>query len=298
MKKIILFIVLINLCLNPIQAKDKNLLRGTEFPLWANSAPHAKGKETHDIPSLTVYSPKPEKANGASVVVCPGGGYGGHAFGHEGHDIGEWLNSFGVTAFILQYRLAPHYGEPIPLLDAQRAIRIVRYLSKEKNLDPNRIGILGFSAGGHLTSTAGTKFDNGNKDAKDPVDRVSCRPDWLVLLYPVITMQDDFTHRGSRNNLLGKTPTTAKINDYSNHQQVTEKTPPTFLFHTTDDQAVPSENSVLFYLALRKHNVPAEMHIYEPGRHGVGLAKKDSYLSSWPKLCENWMRHHGFLTKK
>ncbi len=295
--RILLIIIGLSIAtMNITNAKDKFPLTGPEFPLWSEGAPFSKGTEPHDIPTLTVYAPKQGKANGASIVVCPGGGYGGHALGHEGDDIGKWLNSFGVTAFILQYRLAPHYGQPVPLLDAQRAIRTVRFQSKERGLDPNRIGILGFSAGGHLTSTAGTKFDAGDPNAKDPVDRVSCKPDWLVLLYPVINMQDDYTHKGSRKNLLGNAPSESLIKKYSNHLQVTEKTPPTFLFHTTDDQAVPVQNSVLFYLALTKNKVPAELHVYEPGRHGVGLAKDDKQLSSWPKLCENWMRYHNFLT--
>ncbi len=264
--------------------------------LFPAGAPGATGDTDKDKPTLTVYQPAEGKANGCAVVICPGGGYGHLAVDHEGKQVGEWFNSFGVTAFMLKYRLSP-YRHPAPLLDAQRAIRTVRARAKEFGVDPNRIGILGFSAGGHLASTAATKFDKGNPEAKDEIDKVSCRPDFLILGYPVISFTEPFTHVGSRNNLLGKEASPELIESLSNEKQVTADTPPTFLFHTSGDTGVPPENSVAFYLALRKAKVPAEMHIYEKGGHGVGLAPKDPVLSTWPKRCEAWMGVRGLLGK-
>ncbi|MCH7989036.1 MAG: alpha/beta hydrolase fold domain-containing protein [Planctomycetes bacterium] len=263
------------------------------IPLWPNGAPGALENEVK--PTLSVYAPPKDQSNGCGVVVCPGGGYGHLAIGHEGHDIGKWFNSFGVTAFVLQYRHSPKYKHPIPMLDVQRAIRFVRSGAKQWNLDSNRIGVMGFSAGGHLASTAGTHFDNGNPKATDPIDTASCRPDFMILCYPVISFTTEFTHKGSRKNLLGKDPDPKLVERFSNEKQVTENTPPTFLFHTSGDTGVPAENSVLFYLALRKAGVPAEMHIYEQGRHGLGLASNVPGVSSWPKRCEEWLQIRGYL---
>jgi acetyl esterase/lipase len=255
------------------------------------------GDKDADHPTLSIYLPPADKANGAAVVVCPGGGYAGHALDHEGKQPAEWLNNLGVTAFVLKYRLAP-YRHPIPLQDAQRAIRTVRARAKEWNLDPNRVGIWGFSAGGHLASTAATHFDDGKPDAADPVDKVSCRPDFLILCYPVITMTGPpVTHMGSRKNLLGDKPDEKLIEELSNEKQVTARTPPTFLFHTDADAGVVPENSVLFYLALKKAKVPAELHVYEKGPHGVGLAPKDPVLSTWPDRLADWMKGRGLLKK-
>lgn len=264
--------------------------------LWPDGAPGAKGTAERDKPSITIYLPPKEKANGCGVVVCPGGGYGHLAVGHEGKDIGEWYNTFGVTAFVLRYRIAPHYKHPSPMLDVQRAIRTVRARAKEWKLDPNRIGVMGFSAGGHLASTAATHFDIGKADSADPIDRTSCRPDFAVLCYPVISFTQPFTHKGSRRNLLGNSPSQKLVESLSNEKQVTKNTPPTFLFHTTADRAVPPENSIAFYLALRKAGVPAEMHIYEKGRHGVGLAKRDPVLSTWPGRLRDWLKSRGLLS--
>jgi acetyl esterase/lipase len=201
-----------------------------------------------------------------------------------------------VTAFVLKYRIAPRYKHPAPLQDAQRSLRTVRARAKEWQVDPNRIGIWGFSAGGHLASTAGTHFDDGKTDDADPMERVGCRPDFLVLAYPVITFTNEAVmHRGSRNNLLGKEPDAKLVENLSNEKQVTARTPPTFLFHTNEDSGVPPENSILFYLALRKAGVPAELHVYEKGRHGVGLAPKDAVLSSWPDRLAGWMKGRGLL---
>jgi acetyl esterase/lipase len=260
--------------------------------LWPAGAPGALGTEAADKPTLTVFLPPAAKANGQAVVVCPGGGYGGLAVSHEGQDIGRWLNSQGVTAFMLKYRIAPRYHHPAPLQDAQRALRTVRARAKEWSVDPRRIGIWGFSAGGHLASTLGTHFDDGKPDADDPIERVSCRPDFLILAYPVITLEPPYAHMGSRNNLLGNQPDPKLVDTLSNHKQVTAQTPPTFLFHTDADKGVVPENSVLFYLALKKHKIPAELHIYEKGPHGVGLALKDPVLSTWPARLAAWLRAH------
>ena len=267
--------------------------RPTPMPLWPNAAPGAKGTEPEDIPTISLYAPPAGKANGAAIVVCPGGGYG-HLADHEGHTIAVWLNSIGVTAAVLKYRLGPRYGHPAPMQDAARALRTVRARAKEWNLDPNRIGIWGFSAGGHLASTMATHFDDGNPHASDPIERVSSRPDVAVLAYPVISMAEGTTHAGSRKNLLGANPPPELVALLSNEKQVTPKTPPTFLFHTADDSAVSVENSFLFAEALRKAKVPYELHVFEKGRHGVGLAQNDPALSAWPKLLESWLRVRGF----
>ena len=258
--------------------------------LWPDGAPGAVGKEDADQPSLRIYLPPPEKATGTGIVVCPGGGYGALAMDHEGKQIAEWLNSLGVAAFVLKYRLGPRYHHPAPLQDAQRALRYVRLHEREFGLSANRIGIWGFSAGGHLGSTAGTHFDNGNPTAADPIERTSSRPDFMILAYPVISFSAEYTHKGSRGNLLGDNPDSKLVESLSNETQVSQQTPPTFLFHTNADTGVPAENSVAFYLALRKAGVPAEMHIYEQGRHGVGLAPSDPVLSTWSGRLADWLK--------
>jgi len=269
--------------------------------LWPLGAPGAKGNKDGDKPTLTIYLPPMEKATGTAVVICPGGGYGHLAMDHEGHQIARWLNSFGVAGFILKYRhrnSGAGYGHPAPLQDAQRAISMVRSRAEEWNINPGRIGILGFSAGGHLASTAGTHFHKGRADAKHPIDRVSCRPDFMVLIYPVISLVEWCAHSGSRWNLLGDKPDENLVENLSNERQVTSETPPTFLVHADEDKGVPAENSIYFYLALRKARVPAEMHIYQKGRHGFGLGKKQGPVSSWPLRCADWMRGLGLLNKE
>ena len=268
--------------------------------LWPEGAPGAKGNEDGDKPSLTIYLPPKDKATGTAVVICPGGGYGFLAMDHEGHQVAQWLNSLGVAAFILKYRhrnSGAGYGHPAPLQDSQRAIGIVRLRAKELNINPNRIGILGFSAGGHLASTAGTHFHKGKSNAKDPIDRVSCRPDFMILIYPVISLTEWYVHKGSMRNLLGDKADKKLIENLSNERQVTPETPPTFLVHTDQDTGVPAENSIYFYLALRKAKVPAEMHIYQKGSHGFGLGKKNDAVSSWPVRCAEWMQGMGLLEK-
>ena len=260
--------------------------------LWPNGAPGALGADDVDKPSITAYLAK--SPNGTAVVVCPGGGYGALAMDHEGVQIARWLNSLGISAFVLKYRLGPKYHHPAMINDAQRAIRIVRSRAASLNVQPDRIGIWGFSAGGHLASTAATHFDSGDPNAADPIDRAGSRPDFAILSYPVISL-GEFAHVGSRNNLLGKNPDPKLVEDLSNDLRVTAQTPPTFLFHTTADAAVPVENSVRFYLALRKAGVPAELHIFQNGPHGVGLAPTDATLSAWGGLLANWLRERGLL---
>ncbi|MBS0207398.1 MAG: alpha/beta hydrolase [Planctomycetes bacterium] len=265
--------------------------------LWPDGAPGAVGSEDLDKPGLWIYLPPADKANGTAVVVCPGGGYGGLALDHEGKQIAEYLNGQGIAAFVLRYRLAPRYRQPSPMLDVQRALRTVRAGAQQWNLDPKRVGVMGFSAGGHLASTAATHFDQGKTDSSDPVDAVSCRPDFAILCYPVIAFGTDYVHRGSQNNLLGPEQDPKLIEFYASHKHVTPETPPTFLFHTDADAAVVPENSVLFYLALRKAKVPAELHIYEPGKHGVGLAKSIPALAAWSDRLTDWLREHKLLER-
>ena len=266
-------------------------------PLWPDGAPGALGKTDADIPGIMLYPAPADKANGTAIVVCPGGGYGGLAMDHEGDQIGKWLNKLGVTAAVLRYRLGPKYRHPIELGDAQRAIRTVRSKAAEWKLDPAKIGILGFSAGGHLASTAGTHFDAGLSDGKDAIDKTSCRPDFMVLLYPVITFHPPYAHMGSRNNLIGKDAPADLVDHLSNDKQVTKDTPPTFLAHTSEDKGVPPENSIYFYMALQKNKVPAELHIYEKGQHGLGLGPQSLPFSSWSERCEAWMRGRRLLPK-
>jgi acetyl esterase/lipase len=268
--------------------------------LWPDGAPGAKGTADGDKPSITIYLPPKDKANGAAVVIFPGGGYGHLAMDHEGHQIAQWLNSFGVAGFIVKYRHSRSgagYGHPAPLQDAQRAIRTVRSNAKKWDLDPNRIGIIGFSAGGHLASSAGTHFKQRYSEAKDEIDRAGCRPDFMILMYPVASFTESFTHKGSRRNLLGENPDAKLVWSLSNEKQVTSETPPTFLVHANDDKPVPPENSIYFYLALKKANVPAELHIYEKGGHGFGPGVGKGPVSSWMLRCSDWMRGRGLLGK-
>ena len=265
--------------------------------LWENGAPGALGTDDSDRPTLTLFRAEGRQTPGASVIVAPGGGYGALAMNKEGRQVASWFNSMGVTAFVLKYRLGPRYHHPVELGDAQRAIRTARARAAEFGIAPDRIGFMGFSAGGHLAATVGTHFDEGKAAAGDPIERASSRPDFLILAYPVISFDPAIAHAGSVRNLLGDAPDPKLVEDLSNDLRVTAQTPPTFLFHTTADTAVPVENSVRFYLALRKANVPAEMHIFENGPHGVGLALADPALSAWPTLLANWLRGRNLLTR-
>lgn len=261
--------------------------------LWQQNVPNALGGEEKDKPKISLWIA--DEPNGAAIVVCPGGGYGGLAMGHEGKQIAEWLNSFGVTAAVLDYRHnGKGYKHPNPMLDVQRAIRLVRTNAKTWNVDSAKIGVLGFSAGGHLASTAATHFDN-HQNPVDDIDKVSCRPDFAVLCYPVITADTAYTHRGSLRNLLGENAPAELIEYYSSEKQVSDKTPPTFLFSTYEDTGVPPENSIDFYLALRKRKVPAELHIYQKGPHGLGLAKGTAGTETWSELCRTWLKNNKFI---
>lgn len=280
------------------------------LPLWgAGKVPNAQSTnetekwDSTDIvrvskvqnPAIAVFLPSKKNATGQAVVVCPGGGYGILAYNWEGTDIAKWLNSKGVAAIVLKYRLpnaksniVPHQS---PLMDAQRAIRMVRANADRWNVKKDRVGIMGFSAGGHLASTAGTHFDNGNASSPDSIDRYSSRPDFMILMYPVISMTKSVMHSGSRNNLIGEKPDTQLANFYSAELNVTKETPPTFFAHATDDKAVPVENSLMLYQALKDNGIPAELHVYPKGGHGFGLALGIPETESWTERCIDWLRN-------
>ena len=303
----------LGLLLQPLSAKEP-----PEQPLWPGEAPGAEVPKTAEEsadrgggvlvvgkiqkPTVRVYLPAKEKATGAAVVILPGGGYSIVAMKHEGYDVARWLNSIGVAALVVKYRVSSDasygYQHPVPLMDAQRAIRMTRSKADEWGIDPERVGVLGFSAGGHLASTTGTLFDRKLvvRD-RDEIDRLSSRPDFMVLVYPVITMTKPFGHGGSKKNLLGADaePDLARL--LSSELNVTAETPPTFLVHAHDDP-VASENSVYFYLALKTAGVPAELHLYEKGGHGYGLGRDNNTVATWPKRCEDWLRSRGTLTKQ
>jgi len=288
------------------------MMSQTVIPLYKGDIPNSKpvkdeekSEQVNGIliiskiskPTLSVFLPPREKATGTAVIIYPGGGYWIVAAGHEGTDIAKRFNEMGVAAFVVKYRIPssetminPEIG---PLQDAQQAIKTVREAAKEYNIDPNKIGIMGFSAGGHLASTAGTHFD---KAVIPNANNTSLRPDFMILIYPVISFTDSLSNMGSRDNLIGKNPTAEKIREYSNELQVNSKTPPTFLVHASDDDGVKPQNSVIFYLALIKNHVPAELHLYESGGHGFGLNLKNAN-EQWMDRCKNWMENHGWLKR-
>jgi acetyl esterase/lipase len=263
--------------------------------LWEGAAPGALGDAEEDRPTLTLYRASRWDDPRAAVIVIPGGGYHWLAMNHEGRQIANWLNGMGITAFVLKYRLGPKYHHPVELEDAQRAIRMVRARAKEFYVLPDKIGVMGFSAGGHLASTAETHFDAGNAAATDAIERVSSRPDFAVLCYPVITMMAPYAHEGSRENLLGKNAPAELVKEFSNELNVTAGTPPTFLWSSSTDTVVPPENSVGFYLALRKAGVPAELHIFAEAPHGVGLDLGERGVGMWSALLVEWFRGRGIL---
>ena len=267
------------------------------FPLWEHGAPGALGSSPTDVPTITVYQPLEATRTETAIVIAPGGSYGMLASNHEGRQVAEFFNALEVTAFVLKYRLGPRYHDPIELGDAQRAMRWVRAHAEQYGFKPDRVGLMGFSAGGHLASTAATHFDHGKPDAADKIDRWSSRPDFLVLAYPVITMMPPYAHEGSVGNLLGPNASEERRKQLSNELNVTRETPPTFLLSTTEDTLVLPENTVEFYMALHKAGVPAEMHVFEKGPHGVGLDLEDPVLGMWPTLLANWLRERGLLTK-
>jgi acetyl esterase/lipase len=264
--------------------------------LWPDGAPGALGVEDKDKPSLTPYLPEPEKASGAALVVCPGGGYGGLA-PHEGPDYALYLREQGIAAFVLKYRLGSDgYRHPRMLEDAQRALRLVRARAGEWKVDAKRVGIMGSSAGGHLASTALTHFDAGKTDAVDPTDRQSCRPDLGILCYPVISM-GPITHGGSKTNLLGNNPDASLVELLSNEKQVTKETPPCFIWHTVEDKTVKVENALEFASALQRAGVPFDLHVYQLGRHGLGLDDKPPFknVHPWAHDLLFWLKVQKFV---
>ena len=286
--------VVATFCVGTAAAQD------AEFrPLWPDGAPGAQGTADADRPGLWIYpasatSPNGEKPSGTAVVICPGGGYGIHAVDHEGTQPARFFNRLGITAFVLRYRLAP-YRHPIPLNDALRAIRFVRAHAEEFRIDPERVGIMGFSAGGHLASTALTLFNTGDAAAADPVERQSSRPSFGILGYPVISFSADFAHRGSARNLLGPDASSEQLAALSSDRNVTKDTPPTFLFHTAEDTGVPPENSIAFFTACKRAGVAAELHVFQQGQHGVGLAPGHPALQSWLDSATTWLRQNALL---
>jgi acetyl esterase/lipase len=282
----------VNLCAQPapLPIQDGQVLR-----LWSGPAPGAQGAEDPDIPSMTVYLPRATPAGMCAVIILPGGGYQALAMNHEGRQVANYLNAAGIAAFVVKYRLGPRYHHPIEMGDAQRAIRTVRSHAADWHINPGRIGIMGFSAGGHLAATVSTHFDAGQPSAADPVDRAGSRPDFAILAYPVISLIEPWTHQGSKNNLLGANAPADLARSLSADLAVTPQTPPTFIFQTNADTTVPAENAVSYYLALRKAGVPAEMHIFQNGPHGVGLALDDPALGEWPALLINWLRERGLV---
>lgn len=284
-----------------------NAAPAEELRLWQGTVPGSEGYDQQEVfdprevgngwvtgvnlPTLTITHPSADNRSGTGVVICPGGGYGGLSIEKEGHALAAWFVERGVVAGVLKYRHGGgQHQHPVPLDDAQRAMRIMRTHAKEWQLDLEKIGIAGFSAGGHLASSVGTHYDEGDAAATDPIERASCRANFTVLIYPVITMQAGLTHQGSRNNFLGKQPTEEMVDLFSNELQVTTETGPSFLVHAADDEAVPVENSLLFYQALLKKKVPVEMHLYETGGHGFGFYRRDLPVDCWPELLEGWLK--------
>jgi acetyl esterase/lipase len=263
-------------------------------PLWPNGAPGAHGTGPQDTPTLTRYAPAAGTANGATMLVLPGGSYAMLAE-HEGKGYAEWFAARGITAYVLQYRLgSAGYRHPTMLHDAARALRLLRARARTEGLDPARIGIIGSSAGGHLASTLLTHFDAGKPEADDPIERESSRPDLGILCYPVISL-GEFTHSGSKQNLLGENPPAELVHLLSNETQVTPATPPCFLWHMVQDDAVPMENSLLFAAALRRAGVPFELHLYEKGGHGLGLPWPGGSAPAWDQACLAWLEGRRFL---
>lgn len=267
--------------------------RPPAIPLWPEGAPGALGTAAEDVPTLTGYFPRAADRNGASLVVLPGGGYA-HLSEHEGQGYAEWLTGHGVTVYVLQYRLGPKYHHPAMLHDVARALRTVRAWAKRDGLDPQRVGVMGSSAGGHLAATLLTHFDAGRADSADPIERESSRPDLGVLAYPVISM-GKFAHQGSRDRLLGPAPGDALLQDMSLELQVKPDTPPTFIWSTNADATVPVENSLLFAEALRRAGVPFALHIYEQGAHGLGLGRPDRPAPPWASQLLYWFGERKFL---
>lgn len=308
MKKVLISVIIF-ICLSEIIITAQT----TTLKLWPDSIPgsisNSEYKEVSTVengiitrwirvtePSLTVFLPPKEKTRGAAVLICPGGGYGALAFNHEGNDIAKWFNDNGIAGIILKYRLPSDLimkDKSIgPLQDAQEAIRTIRRNATKWNIDPDRVGVIGFSAGGHLASTLSTHFDEKVYEVKD---NISARPYFSILLYPVITMDASFTHMGSRRNLIGDNPSEEAILHFSNELQINNNTPPAFIVHSADDKAVPVRNSMIYYEGLVKFNIPSELHIFQKGGHGYGLATDRETQSAWPELCIRWLKASGLF---
>lgn len=264
------------------------------IPLWPGGAPGAVGSMPADTPTITPYFPPHSLWTGTAAVVFPGGGYEHLATDKEGTQIARWLNGLGVAAFVVRYRLGPRYHDPAMSQDAVRALRVVRAHAREWSLD--RIGVVGFSAGGHMASTAARYADAGNVRSSDPVERMPSYADFMLLAYPVVTMMDPYAHKGSRTELLGDSASEEAMRSTSNELHVTASSPTTFIVATTDDASVPVENSLMLYRALHAAGVPVELHLFQHGRHGFGLAASDPVLSQWPALAAAWLRANGLLT--
>lgn len=300
MKKPIFFIFVFSFLVINVNAQEV-------IKLWADHIPFSNGVIEPEVvtdrghvrniqdPTISVYLPEEEKANGAAVVICPGGGYGVLAINHEGHEVASWFNEIGIAGIVLKNRLPTSDNitvkSEVALVDAQRALRMVRSNAENWGIDADKIGIMGFSAGGHLASSAGTHYDYGRSDVTDPIERISCRPNFMVLIYPVISMSEEFMHKGSAKNLIGAYPSEAQKIRFSNEKQVTSDTPPTILIHSTDDKGVPVANSISFYEALIAHNVPAELHVFNSGGHGYGLGREDGTShNSWNGNVESFLK--------
>jgi acetyl esterase/lipase len=276
---------------------------GQRVPLWENDAPgqvdEGDDRDADPLrPTLDVYLPEEDKTVGTAIVICPGGGYGTLMMSYEGGEVAEFFQQRGVAAFVLRYRHAPRYRHPIPGLDAARAIRFVRFHADRYRIAADRIGVMGFSAGGHLAATAATQWDRSHAESPDPIERTSSRPDFAVLCYAVISMDETVTHSGSRRNLLGENPSAELVRRMSLETQVNQDTPPVFILQTEEDQAVPAENSLRFFAALRRAGVPAELHVFGPGRHGIGLNRGPEPTRVWPDLLIAWMTHRGLCGKE
>lgn len=288
MKKILYLITILTASITLVHAEMQ-----TPLPLWPDGTP---GGKTNDAPTLTPYFPDATNATGAAMVICPGGGYA-HLAPHEGNDYALWLNQQGIACFVLKYRLGSSgYHHPAMLQDAARAVRMVRAHAMDWKIDPKHVGIMGSSAGGHLAATLLTHFDAGDTNAADLIERQSSRPDIGILCYAVISM-GEFTHQGSKNNLLGKNPSPELVKELSNELQVATNTPPCFLWTTFEDKTVPMENTMMFAEALRKNHVPFDLHIYQKGGHGMGLADKPPFAHPhpWAGDCLFWLKAQGFV---
>ena len=278
----------------------------TVVKLWPDGTPgpvvSPKPEETFEgrrvryvsEPTLTVYLPAKEHNTGVAVIICPGGGYGIEAMDHEGYDVAEFLQNHGIAGIVLKYRL-PYGHSEIPLQDAQQAMRLVRLHAEEWSVDPSKIGIAGFSAGGHLASTLSTHFDTGDKESNAPIARLSCRPDFSVLLYPVVTFKEEWGHMGSRENLIGKTNDWKIIEKFCNELQVTKQTPPAFIALADDDTSVKPRNSIEYYLALKREGIQAELHIFREGGHGFGMRKTGKAHDQWPLMMVEWMKAMKYI---